>query len=126
MTQVAEGETSLTGHKAGRRRILKLGLLGGSLAFLASCARPKLLQLFKNPDTLFIDAHAHIFNAEDIAVYGYAKDVLAKSLPNWAGKLIKPLINLLDKYAQAAAPKTHREEKELDKLLAQRFVICLG
>jgi predicted TIM-barrel fold metal-dependent hydrolase len=121
MTENAEGDTSLAGPQTGRRRFLKLGLLGSGLAFLASCTGTGLLRLSKKPGILFVDAHAHIFNAEDIAIEGYASKVLARSLPKWASKLIKPLINLLDKYAQAAAKKGHREEKQLDILLAQKF-----
>lgn len=65
-------------------------------------------------DSVVVDAHCHIFNADDLAIKGFAERVVLADmgrLGRWAAKVV-------DKVLQRRAPGFDREERLLDDLIA--------
>jgi predicted TIM-barrel fold metal-dependent hydrolase len=112
----------------GRRRFLGFGALAVGLSSLPGCATIKCFLAPEKGEALFIDAHTHIFNAEDLPIYGFVKKVLGTEMKLSKSKLsfLKPLMFSLDKLIQLAAKDGSREGDKLAKILGDDSEMALA
>jgi predicted TIM-barrel fold metal-dependent hydrolase len=103
----------------GRRKFLGFSALAVGLSSLPGCASIRSIISPEKGAGLFIDAHTHIFNAEDLPIYGYVKEVLAKELEpgKTRSKFAKVLFYSVDKLIQWVARDSGKESDSLAKIL---------
>jgi len=93
-----------------RRGFLKSGLAGVGLAALPGCAAIwTSRELPKGKNQIYVDAHAHIFNADDLAIKGFVQ----ASYPSIISSYV------IDKIAQEGAINIKDEEKQISKKLRE-------
>ena len=100
-----------------RREWLKLGLAGmGLLAFPELLRAALLVQAQATASApVYIDPHTHIFNARDIPVAGFVREVAVKSKLNFIKRLYLRIF---------LAPVLGRYEDELDGAASARLPRC--
>ena len=103
-----------------RRRFIQ-----SALATLGTCSLPTRAALDCAPSTvsgndLIIDVHCHIFNADDLAVRGFANHVYFHTTGRGAFNIGNWFASALDALGQATAPGVKREAELLEAILQKQ------
>ncbi|MSQ53468.1 MAG: hypothetical protein EXR28_16480 [Betaproteobacteria bacterium] len=86
----------------------------------ASHARPPL----KYSKLLHIDAHCHIFNADDLPVGGFLKRVVFRERDSQALRPFNPLASIIDAISQAGAVGLSEEARLLERIVEGNENLC--
>ena len=106
-----------------RREFIVKSILGAA-GLLAGCAQskdPAFPATVGAKKGVWIDAHAHIFNAEDLDTFGYVEHGEGDSaVKRYAFTLLSPLLKTLCATIHRIAPGIQRESWLLDRMIEKR------